>query len=137
MSFAPLVPTVLSAPEMVAPETWILHSVQEATGAPLFVYLNSMVIRGSEPVIIDTSTPANREQFLEDVFGIVEPEDVKWVFLSHDDVDHTGNLEIVMERVPERDARLELGDHRAPLERVRVPAGPVPLDQRRGVVRRR
>ena len=83
-----------------APDTWILHSVQEATGAPLFVYLNSMVIRGSEPVIIDTSTPANREQFLEDVFGLVEPEDVKWVFLSHDDVDHTGNLEIVMDRCP-------------------------------------
>jgi len=100
MSFAPLAPTVLSAPEQVAPETWILHSVQAATGAPLLVYLNSMVIRGSEPIIIDTSTPANREQFLEDVFGIVEPEDVKWVFLSHDDVDHTGNLEIIMERCP-------------------------------------
>ena len=100
MTFTPLAPTVLSAPEQVAPETWILHSVQEATGAPLFVYLNSMVIRGSEPMIIDTSTPANREQFLEDVFGIVEPEDVKWVFLSHDDVDHTGNLEIVMDRCP-------------------------------------
>jgi flavorubredoxin len=100
MSFAPLAPTVLSAPEQVAPETWLLHSVQEATGAPLLVYLNSMVIRGEEPIIIDTSTPANREQFLEDVFGIVEPEDVRWVFLSHDDVDHTGNLEIVMERCP-------------------------------------
>jgi flavorubredoxin len=100
MTFTPLAPTVLSAPELVGPETWVLHSVQEATGAPLFVYLNSMVIRGSEPIIIDTSTPANREQFLEDVFGIVEPEDVKWVFLSHDDVDHTGNLEIVMDRCP-------------------------------------
>ena len=100
MTFTPLAPTVLSAPEQVAPETWVLHSVQEATGAPLFVYLNSMVIRGREPMIIDTSTPANRQQFLEDVFGIVEPEDVQWVFLSHDDVDHTGNLEIVMDRCP-------------------------------------
>ena len=98
--FAPLQPTVRAEPELVGNDTWLLHSVQEATGAPLFVYLNSMVIKGREPVIIDTSTPANREHFLEDVFGLVEPEDVKWVFLSHDDVDHTGNLEIVMERCP-------------------------------------
>mgnify|MGYP003296853863 CR=1 FL=1 len=29
-------------------------------------------------------------QFLADVFSIVEPEDVRWIFLSHDDVDHSG-----------------------------------------------
>ena len=55
---------------------------------------------GEEPMIVDTGTPANREQWLEDVFGLVEPEDVRWVFLSHDDVDHTGNLDSVMERCP-------------------------------------
>ncbi|MGZ4678086.1 MAG: oxygen-binding di-iron domain-containing protein [Acidimicrobiia bacterium] len=100
MGFAPQAPTVRQEPEQVAPDTWVIHSVQEATGAPLLVHLNSMVIRGEEPVIIDTNTPANREQWLEDVFGLVDPEDVRWVFLSHDDVDHTGNLDIVMERCP-------------------------------------
>ena len=100
MAYAPLTPTVRSEPNQIAPDTWVVHSVQAAIGAPLFVYLNSMVIRGKEPVIVDTNTPANREQWLDDVFGIVEPEDVRWVFLSHDDVDHTGNLDIVMERCP-------------------------------------
>ena len=100
MTFTPLAPTVLSAPEQVAPETWVLHSVQEATGAPLFVYLNSMVIRGSEPMIIDTSTPANREQFLEEVFTLVDPDAVRWIYLSHDDVDHSGNLDEVMTACP-------------------------------------
>ena len=41
-------------------ETWLIHQVQEALGAPLRVYLNSMVIRGAEPVIVDTGTVANR-----------------------------------------------------------------------------
>jgi hypothetical protein len=45
--------------------------VQEALGAPLRVYLNSMVIRGAEPVIVDTGTIANRAQWLDDVFGLV------------------------------------------------------------------
>jgi flavorubredoxin len=78
----------------------VIHQVQPALGEPLFVYLNSMVILGEEPVIVDTGTPANRVQWFEDVFGPVEPEDVRWVFLSHDDVDHSGNLDEVMTACP-------------------------------------
>ena len=100
MSFAPLAPTTYVPPTQVAKDTWVIHQVQPALGQPLFVYLNSMIIRGAEPMIIDTGTPANRKQWLEDAFSIVEPEDVRWVFLSHDDVDHTGNLEQVMEACP-------------------------------------
>jgi flavorubredoxin len=100
MSYSPQPPTTRVEPERVGPDTWVIHQVQEALGAPLFVYLNSMVIAGDEPVIVDTGSLNNREQFLEDVFGIVEPTDVRWVFLSHDDHDHTGNLEPVMEACP-------------------------------------
>ena len=100
MSFAPLCPTTYVPPAKVAADTWVIHSVQEALGQPLFVYLNSMVILGAEPMIVDTGTIANREQWLEDVFSLVEPEDVRWIFISHDDVDHTGNLEQAMDACP-------------------------------------
>jgi flavorubredoxin len=100
VTFTPVAPTIYVPPTQVANETFVIHQVQEALGAPLFVYLNSMVIRGEEPVIVDTGTPANRKQWLEDVFGLVDPIDVKWVFLSHDDVDHSGNLDQVMDLCP-------------------------------------
>lgn len=100
MTFAPLAPTQHVPPLQIAPDTWQVHQVQEALGQPLFVYLNSMVIKGAEPVIIDTGTIANKQQWREDVFGLVDPEDVRWVFLSHDDVDHVGNLEYVLEVCP-------------------------------------
>jgi flavorubredoxin len=100
MTFAPLAPTRRVEPEEIAADTWLLHSAQDALGQPLVVYLNSMVIKGEEPLILDTSTPANRKQFLDDVFNLVEPADVKWVYLSHDDVDHTGNLDEVMTACP-------------------------------------
>ncbi|MDQ2650090.1 MAG: flavodoxin [Actinomycetota bacterium] len=100
MSFAPLCPTIHVPPTKVAADTWVIHSVQEALGQPLFVYLNSMVIKGAEPMIVDTGTIANRDKWLEDVFSLVDPEDVKWVYLSHDDVDHTGNLEQTMDACP-------------------------------------
>jgi hypothetical protein len=37
---------------------------------------------------------------MDDVFGLIDPADVHCVFLSHDDVDHTGNLAQVMEHCP-------------------------------------
>ncbi len=84
----------------IAADTYVIQQVQPALGQPLFVYINSMVILGEEPVIVDTGTPANRKQWLSDVFSLVDPEDVRWVFLSHDDVDHTGNLDQVMTACP-------------------------------------
>ena len=100
LAFPPLAPTSAVPPTKIADETWVIHQVQEACGQPLHVYINSMVIRGAEPVIVDTGTPANRTQWLEDVFAIVEPEDVRWIFLSHDDVDHTGNLDEALDACP-------------------------------------
>ena len=100
MTFAPLAPTTSVAPTQIAPDTYVIHQVQPALGQPLSVYINSMVIVGKEPMIVDTGTPANRKQWLEDVFALVEPKDVRWVFLSHDDVDHSGNLDEVMTACP-------------------------------------
>jgi hypothetical protein len=94
--FAPIAPTIRVAPELIGPDTWLIHSAEHFFGQPGSVYLNSMVIAGEEPVIVDTGTACNRRQWLDDVFGIVDPEDVRWVFLSHDDHDHTGNLAEVL-----------------------------------------
>jgi flavorubredoxin len=100
VTFAPIAPTIYLPPTKVAKDTFVINQVQEALGQPLFVQINSMVILGAEPVIVDTGTPANRTQWLNDAFSLVEPEDVRWVFLSHDDVDHTGNLDQVMSACP-------------------------------------
>lgn len=100
MNFAPVAPTIYLPPTKIAPDTYVINQVQEALGQPLFVQINSMVILGKEPIIVDTGTPANRRQWLSDVFSLVEPTDVRWIFLSHDDVDHTGNLEQVMTACP-------------------------------------
>jgi flavorubredoxin len=98
--FEPDAPTTSRPPTQVAPDTWVIHQIQPAFGTPMWVYVNSMVIAGTEPVIVDTGTLCNRTQWLEDVFSIVDPADVRWVFLSHDDSDHTGNLGEVMTRCP-------------------------------------
>ena len=34
------------------------------------------------------------------LWSLVDPEDVRWIFLSHDDVDHTGNLDETLSACP-------------------------------------
>ncbi len=99
MAFEPHPPIRLE-PVEIAPDTFVLRSAQPAFGAPLSVSINSMVIRGVEPVIVDTGTRANRDGWLRDLTNLVDPLDVRWIFLSHDDEDHTGNLAITMEMCP-------------------------------------
>lgn len=87
-------------PTRIAPETFLIHNHQGEGTAPVAVALNSMVIRGAQPVIVDTGAPEHREQYLEDVFSLVDPADVRWVFISHDDIDHTGNVNALMAECP-------------------------------------
>ena len=67
---------------------------------PLTVHMNSMVIHGREPIVVDTRCPIHRDQYLDDLFAIVEAHDVRWVCISHNDVDHDGNLHQVIDACP-------------------------------------
>ena len=87
-------------PTRIAPETFLVHDHHGEGTAPVSVALNTMVIRAAEPVVVDTGMMENREQYLADVFSLVEPDDVAWVYISHDDVDHTGNLNTLMSLCP-------------------------------------
>jgi flavorubredoxin len=88
-----------TSPVLVAPETWLIPNLAPA-GEGMFLPVNSMVIRGAEPVIVDTGAPMHRDVWLEKVCSLVEPADVRWIFLSHDDGDHTGALLDVLEMCP-------------------------------------
>lgn len=62
--------------------------------------VNAMVIRGEQPMILDTLAIVHRASFLQEVFKIVEPEDVRWLFLSHEDRDHSGAIMQVLQQCP-------------------------------------
>jgi len=87
-------------PLRVADGTFLIRPLAQAPGAPVAMHLNSMVIQGAEPVIVDTGAALFGEQWAQQVFELVEPEDVRWIFLSHDDSDHTGNLQLALDVCP-------------------------------------
>jgi flavorubredoxin len=95
-NYPPHAPVNHHAPLKIAEDSYLIRQVF-SEGEPMAVYVNSMVITGREPVIVDTGTVANRKDWLNDVFSLVDPKDVRWVFISHDDHDHVGNLPEVLD----------------------------------------
>lgn len=96
----------MERPYQIAEDTWVMPSLFPVPGAGN-IYVNSLIIKGREPVIIDTGPIVSREEWLRNAWAIVEPKDVRWIFLTHDDGDHVGNLEQVIEACP--NARIVTG----------------------------
>lgn len=92
--------TTAMQPVHIAPDTYVIQAIHGEGEGPLAVHMNAMLIRGEQPMIVDTGAPVDRDSFLQQVTTLVEPEDVRWVFISHDDVDHYGNVDVLMEMCP-------------------------------------
>ena len=92
-------PALRQQPLQVAPDTFVIRAAMPSVGGTS-TCLNSMLIRGAQPVIVDTGMVTNRDTWFEDVFSLVAPEEVRWIFISHNDSDHSGNLIEALERCP-------------------------------------
>src|SRR5690349_5837651 len=77
-------------------DTYLVQQVP-ATSSLL---VNSLVITGREPVIVDTGASGTGTQWLEELFAVVDPDDVRWIFVSHEDADHIGNLSALLTACP-------------------------------------
>lgn len=93
------VPAPRQKPLEVAPDTFAIRALTPSVGGT-WTNLNSMVIRAAEPVVVDTGMVTCRETWFEDVFSLVAPDDVRWIFITHNDSDHAGNLVEALERCP-------------------------------------
>lgn len=88
-------------PEEIAPETFLIRTALATADDTMTVYQSSMLIRGAQPILVDTGPAAASDQWLDAVFGLVEPTDVRWVFVSHNDTDHDGNVLAVLAACPQ------------------------------------
>lgn len=86
-------------PLEVAPETFAIRALTASVGGT-WTHLNSMVIRAEEPIVVDTGMVTDRDIWFEDLFALVAPEALRWIFVSHIDTDHAGNLVEALARCP-------------------------------------
>jgi flavorubredoxin len=65
-----------------------------------FLPVNAFVIKAKEPVLVDTGMGMDSDEFMKALESIIDPQDLKWVWLTHDDADHIGSIQKVLEVAP-------------------------------------
>jgi hypothetical protein len=89
-----------TGPVRVCADTWLITHLTPAP--PLGkLFCNSAVIDGAQPLVIDTGCAGNRAAWLTQLTTLLDPTTVRWVFISHDDADHIGNLPALRARCPD------------------------------------
>jgi hypothetical protein len=83
-----------------APDVTALTDSAEIPGLG-FLPVNAYVLHAAQPMLVDTGMPASRTELLDAVWAEVDPADLRWVYLTHPDRDHTGSLMEVLEAAPQ------------------------------------
>jgi hypothetical protein len=64
------------------------------------VPINAFVLHGSEPVLVDTGTVLQSEDFMATLRTVIDPSDLRWIWLTHTDFDHIGSLHQLLAENP-------------------------------------
>jgi hypothetical protein len=65
-----------------------------------FLPVNSFVLHAQQPVVVDTGLGTEDKDFLRDLSEVMDPADVRWIWLTHPDRDHTGGLYTLLDAAP-------------------------------------
>src|ERR1700691_4980691 len=54
--------------------------------------INAFVIHAAEPVLVDTGAVRESDDFMAALRTVIDPADLRWIWLTHTDFDHIGSL---------------------------------------------
>jgi glyoxylase-like metal-dependent hydrolase (beta-lactamase superfamily II) len=63
--------------------------------------INAFLLHGAEPVLVDAGPVNNHDEFLTALGSLIDPGDIRWLWLTHPDPDHIGALRTLLATVPE------------------------------------
>jgi flavorubredoxin len=66
-----------------------------------FLPINGFVIKAREPVLVDTGIAIESEKFIQALEAVIAPRDLRWIWLTHDDADHSGSLQKILAAAPQ------------------------------------
>lgn len=91
-------PMLLGA-HLVAPGTQSITSYLPVPGMGVLP-VNAFVIEAEQPVLVDTGLAALEPEFMDCLSSIVNLEAIRWIWVTHTDPDHIGNLKAVLAKAP-------------------------------------
>ena len=91
----------MDAPYQAAPDVHVLPTNLPLPGTGVVLPVNAYVLLAEEPVLIDAGIGVDSDEFMDALASIVNLQDLRWVWLTHDDADHTGSIRRVLEAAPQ------------------------------------
>src|SRR3954452_15751348 len=81
------------------PEVTVLQDAAEIPGLGVLP-VNAYVLHAEQPVVIDTGLGLPDRDFVARLAETIDPADVRWIWLTHPDRDHTGGLFDLLDAAP-------------------------------------
>lgn len=62
--------------------------------------VNAYLLQSRQPLLVDTGLHADTDEFLAALRSLIDPGDLRWIWLTHIDQDHVGSLARLLEEAP-------------------------------------
>jgi hypothetical protein len=83
----------------ISPDVTVLSDPTEIPGIG-FLPVNTFVLHAEQPVVVDTGLSTPDKDFVSDLAEVIDPADVRWIWITHPDRDHTGGLWSLLHAAP-------------------------------------
>jgi glyoxylase-like metal-dependent hydrolase (beta-lactamase superfamily II) len=96
---SPIEQTTTCAPLAAGDDITVLPSYLPVPGLGVLP-AHAFFIDGPEPMLVDAGPGGGQDAFQHALSSIVDPADLRWLWLTHCDPDHTGSLEWLLDNAP-------------------------------------
>jgi len=83
----------------ITPDVTLISDSAEIPGIG-FLPVNTFVLHSTQPVVVDTGLSTPDKDYLSDLARVIDPAEVRWIWLTHPDRDHTGGLFALLDAAP-------------------------------------
>jgi hypothetical protein len=63
--------------------------------------INAYVLHGTEPILVDAGPVVGNTEFMAALRTVIDPAELRWIWLTHPDFDHIGSLPALLEENPD------------------------------------
>ena len=85
----------MDKPYRASDDVWVLPTHLSVPGVGI-IPINAFLILASEPVLVDTGISVESEEFIAALQSLINLDELRWVWLTHDDLDHIGSIQEVL-----------------------------------------
>ena len=62
--------------------------------------VNSFLVRDDKTAVIDTGAPATAQGIIANIRAVIDPQEIDYIVITHNDLDHAGGLKELLEAAP-------------------------------------